>query len=344
MSVRKIAAACITLLGAASPSLADTVASGGQISGAGASFPAPLYKAWIDAYGAAEHRALSYEAVGSGAGVQRIEAGTVDFGGTDKPVTPEDLEKNGLIQFPTVLGGVAPVVNMPGIDSETLHLDGPLLADIFAGKVKKWNDPRIQAQNPGLALTDWPITVVHRADKSGTTFLFTSYLSAVSPDYKAEHGASDTGTWPKGLEGVGNSAVPDIMKGTLGTIGYVEFYYAKTYHLDTVVLKNRDGVAVSPTTTAFSAAAAHADWSKAKGFALLLLDQPGAGSWPITGATFVLVRKDAPVARREAVLNFVDWSWRHGDATADQLNYVPLPAEVKALVRTSWGAEAPPAP
>lgn len=323
------------------PCLAETPAPlTGPIGGTGASFPAPVYEAWSTDYLAAKGETVKYKAVGSGVGIQQIEAAAVDFGGTDKPLSGDDLAKNGLMQFPTVLGGVVPVINMPSIDSGKLKMDGELLAAIFNGDVKIWNDPRIQAQNPGMTLPEWPITVVHRADKSGTTFLFTSYLSAVSPMWKAARGVSDTGTWPDGLVGQGNGGVPDIMKDTVGTIGYVEYFYAKRYKLDTIVLKNHDGAFVAPSVPGFKAAAAKADWTHASGFNLLLLDQPGVASWPITAATFVLVRKDALAERRKQVLQFFDWSYANGDARADSLDYVPLPAELKTLVRKSWVSEA----
>lgn len=314
--------------------------AGGPIKGLGASFPAPVYQAWMKSYQTATGKALQYQPVNSGAGVQKIEAAAVDFGGSDKPLSDADLAKNGLNQFPTVLGGVVPVINMPGIPSGKLRLDGELLAAIFSGDVKMWDDARIKALNPGMKLPDWPITVVHRAEKSGTTFLFTSYLTSTSAKWKAERGASDVGSWPEGLIGVGNAGVPDIMKGTVGTIGYVEYYYAKQYHLDTVLLKNHEGVYVAPAPSAFKAAAARAQWPKSGGFYLLLLDQPGAKSWPITAATFVLVRKDAPADRREQVMRFFDWTWRHGDKDAAALDYVPLPDELKRLVRASWAAAA----
>ena len=311
------------------------------IAGAGASFPAPLYGAWSTDYRTAKGETVNYQSVGSGAGVQQIEAAAVDFGGTDKPLSAEDLDKNGLIQFPSVLGGVVPVINVPGLSSGQLRLDGPLLADIFLGAVKMWNDPRIKAENPGVDLPDWPITVAYRSDKSGTSFLFTTYLASTSSAWKAGPGAGDLVTWPAGLGGKGNAGVAEIMSGTVGTIGYVEYAFAKQKNLDFVLLKNHDGVFVAPDTEGFSAAAAGADWSRTRGFYMLLIDQSGPRSWPITGATFALVRKDAPADRRQAVLRFFDWDYAHGDARAAAMDYVPLPATLKTLVRESWGADAP---
>ena len=333
-----VTVALVAFLGVSQQSNAETAP---PVSGAGASFPAPLYSVWASDYLAAKGSAVTYQSVGSGAGVQQIEAAAVDFGGTDKPLSAEDLDKNGLLQFPTVLGGVVPVVFAPGLEAGKLRLDGPLLADIFAGKVKMWNDARIAALNPSLALPDLPITVVYRSDKSGTTFLFSSYLSAASPAWKAGPGAGDTLSWPAGLGGKGNDGVAEIMSNTLGAIGYVEYAFALKNKLDYVALKNHDGAYVSPDKTGFADAAAGADWAKARGFYVLLIDQPGARAWPITGATFALVRKDAPADRRQAVLRFFDWDYSNGDARASTLDYVPLPASVKVLVRASWGADAP---
>ncbi len=342
MKTLVLCAVTVMALGIAGGAASEAPSGGpGAISGAGASFPAPLYSAWADKYHAAGGDAVTYQSVGSGAGIQQIEASAVDFGATDKPLTAEDLASQGLLQFPTVLGGVVPVINAPGIGAGQLRLDGPLLAEVFAGHVKMWNDPRIKALNPALALPDLPITVAYRSDKSGTTFLFTTYLSAVSAAWKAGPGSGDAVAWPAGLGGKGNAGVAEIMGNTLGTIGYVEYAYARQNNLDYVVLKNSDGSFVAADAAGFTGAAAKADWSRAKGFYLLLIDQPGAASWPITGATFILVRKDAPAARRQAVLRFFDWAYAKGDANAVALGYVPLPVAVKTLIRTSWGPDAP---
>jgi phosphate transport system substrate-binding protein len=245
------------------------------------------------------------------------------------------------MQFPTVIGGVVPVVNLPGIAAGQMKLTGAVLADIYIGKVKSWNDPAIAALNPGVKLPKLPISVVHRSDGSGTTFLFTSYLSAVSPSWKSGPGASDSISWPVGLGGKGNDGVSAFVRQTVGSIGYVEYAYAVQNKAAYVNLQNHDGQFVAPTAAAFAASAAGADWTKAPGFYLLLVDQPGAQTWPISGATFLLVRKDTDAGKRQQVLKFADWFYRNGDAEADKLNYVPLPEQVKSLVRTSWGADAP---
>ncbi len=307
-----------------------------QLSGAGATFPAPIYSQWARGYLGGTGVQVNYQALGSGAGIRQITSGTIDFGGSDKPLTAEQLDAAGLTQFPTVIGGVVPVVNAPGIGPGQLRLDGPLLADIFAGKVTMWTDPRIVALNPGLTLPRLPITVVHRSEGSGSSFLFTAYLAKVSPAWKAGPGVGDSIAWPTGLGGKGNDGVSAFVRQTLGSIGYVEYAYATRNHFAYVLLKNHNGRFVAPTGAAFAAAAAGADWTKAPGFYLLLLDQPGEGSWPITGATFILIRKDAPLATRQAVEHFFNWAYDVGDGEATKLGYVPLPASVKALVVSSW--------
>lgn len=340
--MKSLQAAMALLLGTAlsGAALAETPSTSG-VTGAGASFPAPLYDAWTTEYRVAKGVAVTYQSIGSGAGVQQIEAAAVDFGGTDKPLTLAELDKNGLMQFTTVLGGVVPVVNVPGVGSGKLRLDGAALADIFSGKIAKWNDARLVALNPGLSLADWPITVAYRSDKFGTSYLFTTYLSSVSSAWKIGPGAGDTVSWPAGLGGKGNAGVAAILGDTIGTIGYVEYAFAKQKNLDLVVLKTHDGAYLEPEASTFSAAAAKADWAHAPGLGLLILGQPGAKSWPITAATFVLVRKDAPAERRQQVLRFFDWDFANGDARAERENYVPMPPALKALVRQTWGAEAP---
>jgi phosphate transport system substrate-binding protein len=324
-----------------SPAAMNSGASTAQVSGAGATFPAPLYQAWAQDYQQASGVRVSYQGIGSGGGIKQIEAGTVDFGGTDKPLKADDLEKNRLMQFPMVIGGVVPVVNLPGIAGGQIRLSGAVLADVFNGKVKMWNDPAIAGLNAGVKLPNLPISVVHRSDGSGTTFLFTSYLAAVSPTWKSGPGASDSIAWPVGIGGKGNDGVSAFVRQTIGSIGYVEYAYAVQNKLAFVNLQNHDGQYVAPTASAFAASAAGADWTKAPGFYLLLVDQPGASTWPISGATFLLVRKDTDAAKRAEVLKFAEWTFKNGDAKASGLNYVPLPEPVKALVRTSWGAEAP---
>ena len=312
--------------------------AGVQISGAGATFPAPLYAKWAEAQKAATGLALNYQAIGSGGGIKQIEAKTVAFGASDKPLKVEDLDKNGLVQFPTVMGGVVPVANLPGVAPGQLKLTGPLLADIYLGKVAKWNDPAIAKLNAGLPLPNLPITVVHRSDGSGTSFLFTSYLSAVAPQW-ASVGASDSVAWPAGQGGKGNDGVASYVKQTPGSIGYVEYAYAKQNNMTYALLQNADGQFVAPTAANFAAAAAGADWSKAPGFYLLLLNQHGATSWPITGATFILMHKQqSDAATAQSVLKFFDWAYANGDAAAQELDYVPLPANVKDMVRASWAS------
>ncbi len=312
--------------------------SGPQLSGAGATFPAPLYAKWAEAQKADTGLTLNYQPIGSGGGIKQIEAGTVAFGASDKPLKPDDLDKNGLVQFPTVMGGVVPVVNLPDLKPGELKLTGPLLADIYLGKVAKWNDPAIAALNPGVKLPNLPISVVHRSDGSGTSFLFTSYLNGVAPAW-SKVGASDSVAWPTGLGGKGNDGVAALVKQTTGAIGYVEYAYAKQNSMAFALLQNASGAFVAPTAESFAAAAAGADWSKAQGFYLLLLNQPGAGAWPITGATFILMHKSqTDAATGKAVLSFFDWAYSKGDGAAQALDYVPLPADLKARVRASWTA------
>jgi phosphate transport system substrate-binding protein len=330
-------AACLALA-ACSKSEQAAPKAGPQVSGAGATFPAPLYAKWAEAQKAETGLALNYQAIGSGGGVKQIEAHTVAFGASDKPLKPEELDKAGLAQFPTVIGGVTPVVNVPGVAPGQLKLTGPLLADIFLGKVTRWNDPVLAAANPGLKLPNLPITVVHRSDGSGTSFLFTSYLAAVAPQW-AKVGASDSVAWPTGLGGKGNDGVAAYVKQTAGAIGYVEYAYAKQNGMAYADLQNASGAYVAPTAETFAAAASGADWSKASGFYMLLVNQPGPTAWPITGATFILMhRQQTDPATGRAVLSFFDWAYSKGDQAASDLAYVPLPADLKARVRASWAA------
>ncbi|WP_443748507.1 phosphate ABC transporter substrate-binding protein PstS [Asticcacaulis solisilvae] len=308
-----------------------------SISGAGATFPAPLYSAWAQTYKTDAKTTFNYQAIGSGGGIKQIEAGTVDFGASDKPLKPEDLDKNGLYQFPTVMGGIVPMINVAGVEPGQLKLTGPLLADIFLGKVKTWNDPAITALNPGVKLPAAPITVVHRSDGSGTSFLFTTYLASQSPEWSSKVGASDTVEWPVGLGGKGNDGVSAFVKQTVGSIGYVEYAYAKKSNAPFALVKNKAGNYPAPSADSFSAAAASADWDKAAGNYLLLLDQPGKDAWPLTGATFILVHKaQKDASKGAAVLKFFDWAYQNGDANAGTLDYVPMPATVKTMVRKQW--------
>ena len=307
------------------------------ISGAGATFPAPVYAKWAEQYKATSGTSLNYQAIGSGGGIKQINASTVDFGASDKPLKPDELAKGGLAMFPTVIGGVVPVMNLPGMKPGQIRMTGANLADIYRGAIKKWNDPILVKANPGVTMPNLPITVVHRSDGSGTTFLFTSYLSMKAPHWASEVGANDSVQWPAGLGGKGNDGVAAFVKQTPGAIGYVEYAYAKQNAMTYALMQNKVGKFVPPTAENFEAAAAGAKWASAPGFYLLLLDQPGANAWPITGATFILVHtKQADAAKGKEVLSFFDWAYKNGDAAADQLDYVPLPAPVKDLIRKSW--------
>jgi len=313
---------------------AATCAQAAVISGAGATFPAPVYAKWAEAYKAQTGNALNYQAIGSGGGIKQITAKTVDFGASDKPMKPDDLALNGLVMFPTVIGGVVPVVNLPGIRSGQIKLTGAQISDIFRGVIKKWNDPLLARTNPGLALPNMPITVVHRSDGSGTSFLFTTYLTMKAKHWADDVGGNDSVQWPTGLGGKGNDGVAAFVKQTPGSIGYVEYAYAKQNGMTYTLLQNKAGKFVAPTAEAFAAAAAGANWAKAPGFYLLLLDQAAPEAWPITGATFILIHeKQENSAKGREVLKFFDWAYKNGDAAADALDYVSFPASVKQLVR-----------
>jgi phosphate transport system substrate-binding protein len=308
-----------------------------DITGAGASFPAPVYAKWADAYNKASGVRINYQSVGSGAGIKQIKAKTVDFGASDAPLSDEDLAKDGLIQFPTVIGGVVPVVNIQGIKPGQLKLTGQVLGDIYLAKITKWNDPAIAALNPGVALPDATIAPVRRADGSGTTFAFTSYLSKVNADWKAKVGEGTAVNWPAGAGGKGNEGVSAFVQRLPNSVGYVEYAYAKQNKMSHVMLRNKDGNYVGPDDTTFKAAAAGADWNRT--FAQDLTDKPGKDAWPITSTTFIRMYKqqDKP-ASGAAALKFFDWAYNGGDNMADELDYVPLPASVKELVRKQWAA------
>ena len=310
------------------------------ITGAGATFPAPLYSAWSAAYNKVSGVQLNYQAVGSGAGIQAIEANTVQFGASDAPLSTADLTKAGLTQFPLTIGGVVLAVNIDGVGDGQLKLDGPTLAKIFMGDIKTWNDPAIKALNPGVSLPSTAISTVHRSDSSGTSFIFTSYLSAVSPQWKSKYGASKDVSWPVGIGGNKNAGVATAVQQTKGAIGYVEYAYAKQTGMATAQLKNADGQWVSPSLKTFSAAAAKATWDPANGFATILVNQPGAQSWPIAGASFILVPKDQKDAdKAKTLLTFFDWCLKNGQSTAQSLDYVPIPDNVVKLVETQWGKD-----
>ncbi|HTX47944.1 MAG TPA: phosphate ABC transporter substrate-binding protein PstS [Caulobacteraceae bacterium] len=314
-----------------------TGALAADISGAGATFPAPVYQKWAETYKAQTGNQLNYQPIGSGGGIKQIEASTVDFGASDKPLTPDVLAANGLQQFPTVIGGVVPVVNLPGIQPGGIKMTGPILSDIYRGLIVYWDDPHLTGLNPGLKLPHEKITVVHRSDGSGTSFLFTSYLTIMGPSWAKDVGASDSPNWPTGIGGKGNDGVAALTRQTEGAIGYVEYAYAKQNHMTYALMQNRDRHWVTPTAANFAAAAAGAQWTSAPGFYLLLLNQPGANSWPITGATFILMHKhQTNAAAAHNVLAFFDWAYKNGNPEAVSLDYVPLPDSVKALIRKSW--------
>ncbi|WP_174293166.1 phosphate ABC transporter substrate-binding protein PstS [Sphingomonas bacterium] len=318
-------------------STAAAAAAVPAITGAGASFPAPLYTAWASAYRARTGQPLSYQAIGSGGGIKQIRAGTVDFGATDRPLKAAELAASGLYQFPTVIGGVVPIINLPGLRAGRLKLDGRILADIFLGKVTRWNDPEVQRANPQLRLPRVPITVVHRSDGSGTSFLLTSFLAMTSREWAARVGAGEAVAWPTGLGGKGNDGIAAFVKQTTGAIGYVEYAYARQNNATHALVCNRAGHCPIPAAASFGAAAAGASWAAAPGNDVLLLDQPDEGAWPITGATFLLIhRRQEYPQTAAAVLGFADWAFRSGDAVAAKLGYVPLPAPVKALIRRQW--------
>jgi phosphate transport system substrate-binding protein len=317
---------------------APTGGGSGDVTGAGASFPAPLYAKWAADYNKATGARINYQSVGSGAGIRQIEAKTVDFGASDMPLKDEELAQKGLVQFPTVIGGVVPVVNIKGIAPGQLRLNGQVLGDIYLGKITKWNDPALTALNPGVPLPDAAIAPVRRADGSGTSFIFTNYLSKVNPEWKSRVGEGTAVNWPTGTGGKGNEGVAAFVGRLPGSIGYVEYAYVKQSKMTYALLQNAAGQFVAPEDKAFQAAAAGADW--ARSFHQILTDQPGAQSWPITGATFILMHKaqDKP-GQAAATLKFFDWAFKNGDQTADDLDYVPMPAAVKAQIDKLWASQ-----
>jgi phosphate transport system substrate-binding protein len=313
-----------------------------QITGAGSTFAAPIYAKWGDASSATTGTKLNYQAIGSGAGINQINNRTVDFGASDMPVAPDQLAAHKLMQFPTVIGGVDIIVNIPGIKPDELKLTGPILADIYLGNITKWNDKAIVALNPNLKLPSTAIAPVHRADGSGTTFVFTDYLGMQSADWKSKVGSSTSVSWPVGAGAKGSDGVAATVKQIPGGIGYDESAYAANNHLTTALLKNTAGNFVSPTMAAFQAAAASADWSKVQNFAVDLNDQPGAASWPIESATFVLLPTDPKdTSQSAAVKKFFDWGFAHGSDIATQLLYIPLPTSVHDAIRAAWQKEVP---
>jgi phosphate transport system substrate-binding protein len=316
---------------------AVTAASATDITGAGATFPYPIYAKWAGAYKSATGVGLNYQSIGSGGGIAQIKAKTVTFGASDMPLKPEDLAAAGLTQFPTVVGGAVPVVNIAGVAPGQLALDGKTLADIFLGKIANWSDPAIKALNPSLNLPNKAIVVVHRSDGSGTTFIWTNYLSKVSAAWDDKVGSATAVDWPVGIGAKGNEGVAGNVSQTAGAIGYVELAYATQNKLAYTSMVNKDGQKVLPSLKSFAAAAGNADWASAQDFYLLLTDQPGADSWPISGATFILVYKQPsdPAATGQA-LSFFKWAYENGNQMAEGLEYVPLPDNVHKVIEASW--------
>ncbi|MBI3560838.1 MAG: phosphate ABC transporter substrate-binding protein PstS [Gammaproteobacteria bacterium] len=329
-----LAGTVLVLAGALSTVVAEPVT---QINGAGATFPYPIYAKWAERYAQDKGVKLNYQSIGSGGGIQQIKAKTVDFGASDAPLKPEELDASGLMQFPMVMGGVVPVINVPGIKTGELKLPAELLADIYLGKIKKWNDAAITKANPGVKLPALDITVVHRSDGSGTTWIYTNYLTKVSKQWAEKVGNNNAVAWPTGVGGKGNEGVASYVSRIKGAIGYVEYAYALQNKISYALLQNHAGHFVKPDSASFQAAAANADWAHAPGFFMVLTDQPGKDSWPITGATFILVYKNQakPDAGRE-VLKFFDWSYHHGGEMAEKLDYIPMPANVIKLVESTW--------
>jgi phosphate transport system substrate-binding protein len=326
-----------TLLLATGMTAAAGYALAADISGAGATFPYPIYAKWADTYKKETGVGLNYQSIGSGGGIKQIKAKTVTFGASDMPLKPDDLEKSGLLQFPMIMGGVVPVVNLEGIKPGELTLDGPTLASIFMGEITSWDDAKIKALNPNVNLPSKAVAVVHRSDGSGTSFLFTDYLSKTSPEWMDKVGANSSVEWPVGLGAKGNEGVAGQTTQTDGAIGYVEYAYAKQNKMTYTKMVNTDGKVVEPKTAAFQAAAASVDWAKSPGYYVILTNQPGADSWPITGASFILIYKqpDDPEAVKTA-LEFFDWAYASGDKMAEELDYVPIPDKLVGLVKTTW--------
>src|ERR1700733_4167286 len=311
-----------------------------DISGAGATFPYPIYAKWADAYKKLTGVGLNYQSIGSGGGIKQIKAKTVTFGASDMPLKPEDLKGAGLLQFPMIIGGVVPVVNLKGVAPGQLHLDGATIASIYLGEIAKWDDPRIKKLNPNVALPAQAIAPVYRSDGSGTNFLFSDYLSKESAKFASSIGANTAEEWPKGIGAKGNEGVANMTSQPDGAIGYVEYAYAKQNKMTYAMLTNKAGGTVAPGAETFQATAANADWAKADSYYVLLTDQPGAKSCPITGASFILLYKDPPdpAAVKEA-LKFFDWAYKDGAQMAAELDYVPLPASLIAQVKKTWAAE-----
>lgn len=312
-------------------------ATAADISGAGATFPFPIYAKWADAYRKETGIGLNYQSIGSGGGIKQIIARTVTFGASDAPMKAEELEKNALVQWPMIMGGVVPTVNIPGVEPGKLVLSGKLIGEIYLGNIAAWNDPQIRALNPSVELPDLAIAPVYRSDGSGTNFLFTTFLSNADPDFKAKIGANASVQWPVGIGAKGNEGVANNVQQTKNSIGYVETAYAKQNKLTTTKLINQAGKAVEATAAAVQAAAASADWAKAPGFYLIITDQPGEASWPISASTFILMpKKVKDAAAAKEALKFFSWAYKSGDDMAGALDYVPMPANVKTMIEGKW--------
>ena len=313
------------------------VANADEMTGAGATFPAPIYIKWAEQYAASGGDTLNYQAIGSGAGVTQIINRTVDFGASDTAVAPERLASQNLLQFPAIIGGVVVAVNVPGVDGNALKLTGPIVADIYLGRVRLWNDRRIAAINPGVTLPAIAIAPAYRADSSGTTNIFTSYIASVSLPFQTGVGAGNSVAWKTGIGAPGNAGVAGAVKNTRGAIGYVEFAYATENHMQTPQLQNRSGQFVRPSTAAFAAAASTANWAGAPNMAVSMTNTVGATNWPIVGPSYILLPKNPNDGdRSKAVMKFFDWAFKNGSPAADQLHYVMLPESVRAQVRTRW--------
>ena len=319
---------------------ASTSAFAADITGAGATFPFPVYSKWADAYKKETGSGLNYQSIGSGAGIKQIQAKTVTFGATDMPLKPEQLEKDGLVQWPMVMGAIVPVVNIEGVKPGEMVLDGETLANIYLGKITKWDDPSIAKLNPNLKLPSAAIAVVRRSDGSGTTFNFTDYLSKANDEWKTKVGSGTAVEWPTGVGAKGNEGVAGNVSQTKNSIGYVEYAYAKQNNLTYAAMVNKAGKIVQPTVAAFQAAAANADWANAGGYYLILTDQPGEASWPVTAATFILMRKEPTdkAASAEAI-KFFKWAFANGDKIAEDLDYIPMPEPVAKLIEKTWSAD-----
>jgi phosphate transport system substrate-binding protein len=327
------------VVGASAAMAFSTAAFAADMTGAGATFPYPIYAKWAEAYKASTGNGLNYQSIGSGAGIKQIKAKTVDFGASDMPLKAEELDADGLMQFPAIMGGVVTVVNLDGIAPGQLKLTGQVVGDIYLGKITEWNNPAIAALNPGVKLPATEITVVHRADGSGTSFLFTDYLSKTNPEFKTKVGAGTAVKWVTGVGGKGNDGVAANVQRIKGAIGYVEWAYAKKNKIAHTQLKNKDGNYVQPDDDNFKAAAANADWAKTPGFGVVLTDQAGKNSWPITGVSFILMHKSQADANKgKEVVKFFDWAFKNGDAAATELDYVPLPESVVKQVQGAWKA------